>query len=131
MDKNDWLKWVEYAENDFEAAKILSLQLKPKHEIVCYHCQQCAEKMLKGYIASNNGRLQKTHDLVVLCEVCATYDADFEKIIVNCSDLTIYSSEVRYPNILDIEYYNMQNAIKDAIQIKEFVLRKLTNLGVK
>jgi len=131
MDRNDWLKWIEYAENDFEAAKILSLQVIPKLEIVCYHCQQCAEKMLKGYIASKNGKLQKTHDLVVLCETCATYDTDFEKIIVNCSDLTIYSSEVRYPNILDIENYHMQNAILDAIQIKEFVLRKITNSGDK
>ncbi|HMB45731.1 MAG TPA: HEPN domain-containing protein [Candidatus Methanoperedens sp.] len=61
MDNKEGLKWFEYAENDFEAAKILSLQVKPKLEIVCYHCQQCAEKMLKGYIASKNGKLQKTH----------------------------------------------------------------------
>ena len=129
MDNNkDWLLWFEYAENDFEAAKILSLLAKPKYEIICYHCQQCAEKMLKGYIASNNGRLQKTHDLVVLCETCANYDSDFEKIIGHCSDLTIYASEVRYPNILEIENYHMQNAIKDALKIKDFVLSKLTNL---
>lgn len=52
MDNNkDWLLWFEYAENDFEAAKILSLQAKPKYEIICYHCQKCAEKVLKGYIA--------------------------------------------------------------------------------
>lgn len=127
MDNKEWLKWIEYAENDYEAAKILSLQLMPKLEIICYHCQQCAEKMLKGYIASKNGKLQKTHDLVILCEACTNYDSDFEKIILHCSDLTIYSSEVRYPNIIEIEYYHMQNAIKDANQIKEFVLSKLTN----
>lgn len=71
MDKKNWLKWFEYAENDFE------------------------------------------------------------KIIVHCSDLTIYSSEVRYPNILDIEYYHMQNAIKDAVRIKDFVLKKLGNFDTK
>ena len=48
MDNKEGLKWFEYAENDFEAAKILSLQVKPKLEIVCYHCQLCAEKMMKG-----------------------------------------------------------------------------------
>ena len=124
----EWLSWLEYAENDFEAAKILSIQLKPKFEIICYHCQQCAEKLLKGYIASNNGRLQKTHDLVVLCEICTNYDSDFEKILAHCSDLSIYASEIRYPNVLDIEHYHMQNAIKDALKIKEFVLSKLPGL---
>lgn len=83
--------------------------------------------MLKGYIASKNGKLQKTHDLVILCEACKNYDSDFEKLILNCSVLTIYSSEVRYPNVLEIEEYPMQNAIEDANQIKEFILSKLTN----
>jgi HEPN domain-containing protein len=128
MDNKEGLKWFEYAANDFEAAKILSLQVQPKREIVCYHCQQCAEKMLKGYIASKNGKLQKTHDLVILCEACKDYDFDFEKIILHCSDLTIYSSEVRYPNILEIEQYHMQNAIRDANKIMEFIFSKLTEL---
>ena len=129
MDNNkEWLLWFEYAENDLEAAKILSNQLKPKYEIICYHCQQCAEKILKGYIASKNGRLQKTHDLVVLCETCTNYDSDFEKIIGHCSDLTIFASEVRYPSILDIEHHHMQNALEDASKIKDFVLSKLDNL---
>jgi len=127
-DHKDWLLWFKYAENDLEAAKILSLQVKPKYEIICYHCQQSAEKVLKGFIASKNGKLQKTHDLVVLCETCANWDPNFEKIIVNCSDLTIYSSEARYPNVLEIEDYHMKSAINDAVMIKEFVLTKLAGL---
>jgi len=123
--RKDGFSWFEYADNDFEAVTILSAQLKPKFEIVCYHCQQCAEKMLKGYIASNNGRLQKTHDLVVLCETCINYNPDFEKIIEKCSDLTIYASEVRYPNFLEIESYHMIKAIENVKIIREFVLSKL------
>lgn len=58
MDNNkEGLIWFKYAQNDLEAVKILSEQLKPKYEIVCYHCQQYAEKMLKRFIAYNNGRL--------------------------------------------------------------------------
>lgn len=117
--------WFEYAENDFEAVAILSAQLKPKFEIVCYHCQQCAEKMLKGYIASQNGRLLKTHDLVVLCQTSATYDAEFDTILEQCSDLTIYASEVRYPNLMQIESYHMKKAIDNVLIIKKFVLSKI------
>ncbi len=32
MDNKDWVNWLEYAENDFEAAEILSHQVKPKLE---------------------------------------------------------------------------------------------------
>jgi HEPN domain-containing protein len=124
--KSDGFSWFEYAENDFEAVTILSAQLKPKYEIVCYHCQQCAEKLLKGYIASNNGRLQKTHDLVVLCETCSTFDPDFGTIINQCSDLTIYASEVRYPNLLEIENYHMIKAIENVSIIRDFVTHKLS-----
>jgi Uncharacterized conserved protein related to C-terminal domain of eukaryotic chaperone, SACSIN len=126
MDKlSEPYRWFEYAQNDFDTATILADQLKPKFEIVCYHCQQCAEKMLKGYIAFKGGKLQKIHDLVVLCENCSSYDSDFEKILEHCSDLTIYASEVRYPNLLDIENYNMRNAMNDAAIIREFVFSKL------
>jgi len=124
MDKENQLKWFDYAQNDFEAASILAVQVKPKFEIVCYHCQQCAEKMLKGYIAHKGGKLQKIHDLVVLCETCSAYDPDFEKIIEHCSDLTIFASEVRYPNVLEIENYHMQIALANAKMIRDFVLSK-------
>lgn len=126
MDKNnDGFLWFQYAENDFEAVTILAEQIKPKYEIVCYHCQQSAEKMLKGFIAYNNGRLQKTHDLVVLCEACTIYDKEFDTIIDICSDLTIYASEVRYPNLMQIENYHTKKAIENAKLIREFVLSKL------
>ena len=128
MDKNkEALRWFEYADNDLEAVIILSEQLKPKYEIVCYHCQQSAEKMLKGYIAYNNGRLMKTHDLVVLCETSAKYDREFETIIEICSDLTIYAAEVRYPNLMQIEYYHMKKAIENANLIRNFILSKISN----
>ena len=118
-------RWFEYAQNDFEAATILSNQSKPKFEIVCYHCQQCVEKMLKGFIALRGGKLQKLHDLVVLCEYCSTYDSTFENILTKCSDLTIFSSEVRYPNVLEIDNYHMKYALESTILIREFILNKV------
>ncbi|MBN2050303.1 MAG: HEPN domain-containing protein [Spirochaetales bacterium] len=32
-------------------------------EIICFHCQQAAEKALKAYLAYNEIRPPKTHDL--------------------------------------------------------------------
>ena len=42
--------WVAKAEQDFQAATFLAgKRKKPVPEIVCFHCQQAAEKYLKGY----------------------------------------------------------------------------------
>jgi HEPN domain-containing protein len=125
MDNIENNSWLEYALNDFEAALILAKQHKPKVEIVCYHCQQSAEKMLKGFIATNNGKLIKTHDLVVLCEACINYEAEFDLLLETCSDLTIYASEIRYTNILEIDEFQMRKAINDANKIKDFVQNKI------
>jgi len=57
----------------------------------------------------------------------AQNDSDFEKIINHCSDPTIYSSEVRYPNLLDIDNFHMQKALEDSEIIREFVLNKVSH----
>jgi HEPN domain-containing protein len=42
------LEWLTYAETDLNSAEFL-LNLKPLPvEVICYHCQQSAEKCLKG-----------------------------------------------------------------------------------
>lgn len=112
------LEWYEYAENDFEVAQILSKQVKPKIEIICYHCQQCVEKYLKGFIASNGEKLQKTHSLVALCNTCVSFDKRFNEILEICANLTVYGSELRYPNKLEIDKNNMKKALDDANKVR-------------
>lgn len=41
--------WFEKAEQDLEMA--------------CYHCQQCAEKYLKGFLVSRSVEFRPVHDL--------------------------------------------------------------------
>ena len=96
-------------------------QIKPKYEIICYHCQQSAEKMLKGYLAVQNAKLLKTHDLVVLCENASKYDIKFNQLLNICSDLTIFASEIRYPNTLDIDDFHTRKAIQNSKSIIEFI----------
>lgn len=44
------LEWLQYAENDLDAARFL-LGMKPLPAgIICFHCQQAAEKGLKAYL---------------------------------------------------------------------------------
>ena len=37
------LEWIEFARNDLESADYLTNKKPLPLEIICYHCQQCAE----------------------------------------------------------------------------------------
>ena len=50
-DPEELKEWLEKAEEDFEAAKtIMKRRRRPLPSIVCFHCQQAAEKYLKALL---------------------------------------------------------------------------------
>lgn len=118
-------EWFNFAENDLKSAKFL-LQMKPQPlEIICYHCQQSAEKYLKGYIAFKGGELIKTHDLTLLNKVCIEYDGDFQVIMDDTIELIDYGVHVRYPFHLELEEDDARKAIESAEKIQSFILNKV------
>jgi len=55
-------EWLKYAKSDLITAQHMFEDVNPKEtEIVCYHCQQCAEKALKGYCILNGIEPLKKH----------------------------------------------------------------------
>lgn len=62
-------KWFDMANTDLGVAKHLNKTYHPKPlEIICYHCQQSAEKSIKALIiyCKLPGGLPKIHDLSFL-----------------------------------------------------------------
>lgn len=43
-------EWQNFAEMDLSTAEYLQGMRPIPVEIICYHCQQAAEKILKGYL---------------------------------------------------------------------------------
>lgn len=123
MNNNDIAKeWFETADLDYGSALFL-LEMKPMpFEIICYHCQQCAEKYLKGFIAYYGEDILKTHDLVVLNKRCIDIDDRFIEIEEACIQLTDYGVHIRYPFHIEINEYDVKQAIVDANAIKGFIL---------
>ena len=70
--------------------------------IACYHCQQAAEKALKAYLIHKNTRFERTHDLLVLQGQCLDHDERFDDLLADCSILTPYVTQARYPNTEEI-----------------------------
>src|SRR5438105_13297296 len=64
-------EWVKKAEQDYVLAKQGSRSKVPVHDGVCFHCQQCAEKYLKGLMEELGLAVPKTHDRYAACRAHA------------------------------------------------------------
>ena len=118
-------EWFDVANQDLASANYLQNMQPVPIEIICYHCQQTAEKYLKGFLAYLGQEVQKTHDLVLLNKLCQETDSDFKKIAEDCLLLTDYGVNIRYPYPLELNEEDMQLALKNAENIKSFVTNKI------
>jgi hypothetical protein len=76
---------------DLTAAGTPDEYARPKPlEIICYHAQQCAEKMLKGFLVANSVDPPKKHDLPLLCDMCIETDGRFSELSDICDFLTVF-----------------------------------------
>lgn len=118
-------EWFEMAKMDLDAAEYL-LNMRPVPiEIICYHCEQSAEKMLKGVLVANNIEPPKTHDLLQLCKQCSEIDEEYEQFSDSCIELTPYGVQVRYPSGMELDEMDMHCALREARKIFEFVTETL------
>lgn len=127
-DKESAAAWLRFSEMDLKSAEYLKAMVPKPIEIICYHCQQSAEKALKAFLVLHEINVMKTHDLRFLCNECAKICEDFSAIGENCSRLTIYGVQSRYPFAMEIEEADMTLAVSDAHEIFDFVQRK-TNIS--
>lgn len=94
---NNFLEWVNYAEEDLIMAKSALRRSKPLTSASCFHSQQCAEKYIKAMLVAKDIEFPKTHDLLILDTLCnnAGIFTGFTK--ENLGRLTGYAVHVRYP----------------------------------
>jgi HEPN domain-containing protein len=131
-DSYDVKKWIHFAQMDLDSAIALAERFRPPLEIVCYHCQQATEKILKAYIiAKTNTPPQKTHVLIDLLGTCAQYSTDFDNFKKICIKLTPYITVTRYPSSMDLTEYAMKQALNDAQAVLEFTIPKLAEMGIE
>ena len=117
--------WLHYAENDLDAAQYLfDRPYRKQIEIVCYHCQQAAEKALKACLVAYGDEIPKTHDLVALCRLCALFDDSFLGQLEFCGDLSLYIARVRYPNKIEVTEQDAKEALEMAKGILTFCTGK-------
>ena len=115
--------WFRIANEDLMAARAL---LKVKFSTVTYHCQQAAEKVLKGYLVFKNQEILKSHDLTKLTDLCIDFDVEFEKIYNSVEFLNPFATKFRYPTEFEIpDLSDAEMAIKHAEIIINFVSKRI------
>ena len=114
-------EWFFFADKDLDSAEVL-LEMRPQHyEIICFHCQQSAEKYLKGYLIFKGiEQPPKTHDLQLLLSLCREQDPSFIDIADECEILTQFGVLPRYPDGLELDDYHTKRALECATKVKDF-----------
>jgi HEPN domain-containing protein len=123
-------EWVSIAHADYDYALKTSKVFYPAPiEMICYHCQQSVEKILKAYSLANGNKLTKTHDLEVLIDQCKQHSPDFDRYAKICSKITSYVAISRYPPKIEITKEDMKIALNSTRDILEFTESKLEEMG--
>jgi HEPN domain-containing protein len=118
--------WLIRAERDLLAAQKLSAEPNPSLDTAIFHCQQAAEKAIKGFLVLHDKRFEKTHDITVLVNLAMPFNNGFSSWLDAGERLTPYAVAFRYPgDVLEPEQEEFDQALKAARGVYSFVLSLL------
>jgi HEPN domain-containing protein len=89
-------QWIDKAEEDWQAACLLR-GYENQAATTCFHCQQCAEKLLKAALLAAGVGIPKIHELVVLSELLTEADPSWHWDAKVLDALTTGAVASRYP----------------------------------
>lgn len=108
---------------DLKAAREL---FENYNQIVCFHCQQSAEKYIKGFLILLQKDFKKTHNLNYLLDLIERDISD--KVNEAAEYLNEYAVEARYPGEFnEINSEETQKALDYAEEIKKFIKKQTQN----
>ena len=90
-------EWIDKAEGDYLTATREAEAGPPNYDAVCFHAQQCIEKLLKALLTTKGQTPPKTHDLTfldsLLSSICPEWHWPIEQLRLLSSAAVIF----RYP----------------------------------
>jgi HEPN domain-containing protein len=110
-------KWVHKAEQDWVVAHKLAGEKPPPRDIVCFHCQQAAEKYLKALLQENGLVVPKIHNLADILNLLLPGDATLAPLRRKSRSLTQYAVDYRYPGMM-ANKRQMEAALRHVDQVR-------------
>lgn len=124
-------QWFTKASNDIRAAEMLLAAEEPPFDVVCFHCQQAAEKYLKGLLAGAGIAFPPVHDLGRLITELASHGFPADHLREPAESLNPYAVEVRYPETLYVpEDTETRQALDAALVVRNWVLERGASMEV-
>lgn len=103
-------EFIEKALADFETARReLAVTHRPNADAVCFHAQQCVEKLLKAILIHRGAEVKKTHNLLYLLD---ELDALGDVIDIDRQDLHLLQA-----GAVDYHYPGMNADMNDAREV--------------
>jgi HEPN domain-containing protein len=114
--------WLIKAQHDLLAAQKLSSEPDLYADVAIYHCQQTAEKAMKGFLILHDQSFPRTHDIRLLIQLAIVIESQFERYQDTSELLTPYATEFRYPSdVMQPTIEELQEAIKQSTELFDFV----------
>jgi HEPN domain-containing protein len=122
--KNELVKnWLIKAQHDLLAALKLSSDPEIYADIAIYHCQQSAEKAIKGYLILQDQPFPRTHDVRLLLQLAIAVEPSLQAYQEASEILTPYATEFRYPSdVMQPTQEELTEALEKAEEIFKFVV---------
>ncbi|MGD0695679.1 MAG: HEPN domain-containing protein [Terriglobia bacterium] len=91
-------EWVSKAEGDYRTAeRELRPTGTPNFDAVCFHAEQCVEKLMKALLIHLNVIPPRTHDLVALDRLLTPVCQNWSWPVKELRLLSVAAVDVRYP----------------------------------
>ena len=124
--------WYKKADEDiYVAQQLIQDETYTPTSAICFHCQQCAEKYLKGLLLFRGVEFPKSHDLVHLIGLLADQQL-VEEVLEKANALNDYAIEPRYPgDLCPLSLAEATEALENATAIRKIVLSVTAEVGYK
>jgi HEPN domain-containing protein len=94
--------WLAIAREDLRVGRACLSLDPPARGVAAYHCQQAAEKLIKGLLVAASAPFRKTHDLDELADLAVSNYPECQSLLEAIRPLTVWGIAYRYPGTEDI-----------------------------
>jgi len=127
MNPDDPLSWIIKGNRDLALVRDMLPNWVKFPDLLCYHCQQAAEKHLKALLLHYGQPLKRTHDLEELVDLLAPFEPSITaEHYNNALVINDYAILMRYPGLsIDPTEADVLEALASAEFFRNFAARIL------
>ncbi|WP_338826427.1 HEPN domain-containing protein [Neomoorella thermoacetica] len=90
-------EWIAKAKGDYRVASREKSRKLPVYDAICFHAQQFVEKYMKAVLQESDIPFPKTHDLLLLLNLCSNLVPTLEEYRSEMAKLCVFAVNFRYP----------------------------------